>query len=101
MTPEAASPRSDAAARPMSVPPTTLSAAVREVRIQLARDDIHAALGPVSRHSDAARLCLELDDDDGLKHHLRRVIDDVRSAALKYRELKDLLSLPAQTGAAA
>jgi hypothetical protein len=69
---------------------TGLSVAVRDVRIRLARNDIHATLGPVSRHSEAARLCLELDDDEGLKHHLRQVVDSVRSAALKYRELKDL-----------
>jgi hypothetical protein len=72
--------------------PATLSVAVHDVRVRLARDDIHAALGPVSRHSEAARLCLELDDDEGLEHHLRRVVDGVRSAALKYRELTDLLS---------
>jgi hypothetical protein len=80
--------------------PTTLSVAVRECRIRLARDDIHAALGPVSHHSEAARLCLELDDDGGLEHHLRHVVDGVRSAAQTYRELKDLLSLPAPTEAA-
>ena len=78
-----------------------LSVAVRECRIRLSRDDIHAALGPVSRHSEAARLCLELDDDEGLEHHLRRVVDGVRLAAQTYRELKDLLSLPAPTEAAA
>jgi hypothetical protein len=79
----------------MSAPATALSVAVRDVRIRVARDDTHAALGPVSRHSEAARLCLELDDDEGLEHHLRRVVDGVRSAALKYRELTGLLSSPA------
>ena len=74
-----------------------MSVAVRDVRIRLARDDIHAALRPVSRHSEAARLSLELDDDEGLEHHLRRVIDGVRLAAQKYRELKDLLLSPAPT----
>jgi hypothetical protein len=70
----------------------SLSVAVRDARIQLARDDIHAALRPVSRHSEAARLCLELDDDDGLEHHLRHVVDGVRQAAEKHRELRGHLS---------
>lgn len=74
---------------------STLSAAVRETRVQLARDDIHAALGPVSRHSDAARLSLEVDDDQGAAHHLRHVVDGVRAAAQKHRELRDLLASPA------
>jgi hypothetical protein len=72
--------------------PTTLSGAVREVRVRLARDDIYAALGPVSRHSEAARLCLELDDDEGLEHHFKHVVEEVRRAAQKHRELKTLLS---------
>jgi hypothetical protein len=76
---------------------TELSVAVRECRIRLSRDDIHAALGPVSRHSEAARLCLELDDDEGLEHHLRRVVCGVRLAALKYRELEGLLSSSPRT----
>jgi hypothetical protein len=37
-----------------------LSVAVRDCRIRAARDHIRAALGPVARHSEAARLCLEL-----------------------------------------
>jgi hypothetical protein len=78
----------------MSSPPTTLSAEVRDVRIRLARDDIHAALGQVSRHREAARLCLELDDDEGLEHHLRRVVEGVRKAAQKYQELRVLLPVP-------
>jgi hypothetical protein len=78
----------------MSSPPTTLSAAVRDVRIRLARDDIYDALGPVSRHSEAAILCLELDDDEGLEHHLRRVVGGVRKAAQKYQELQVLVSAP-------
>jgi hypothetical protein len=77
---------------PMSMHLGTLSVAVREVRVRVARDDIHAALGPVSRHSEAARLSLELDDDKGLEHHLRRVVDGVRLAARKHRELTGLLS---------
>lgn len=85
----------------MNAPPTTLSVAVQEVRIRLARDDIHAALGPVSHHSEAARLCLELDDDEGLEHHLRRVVDGVRLAAVKHRDLRALLSSPAPTEAEA
>jgi hypothetical protein len=71
---------------------TGLSAAMREVRIRLARDDIHSALGPVSRHTEAARLSLEIDDDVGLEHHLRRAVDDVRRAAQKHRELRTLLA---------
>jgi hypothetical protein len=78
--------------------PTTLSVAVRECRIRVARDDIHAALGPVSRHSEAARLCLELDDDNGLEYHLRHVVDSVREAHRRHRELKDLVSLAAGRG---
>ena len=99
--PQTATPSSNAAAGSMGVTPTTLSVAVRDVRIRLARDDIHAALGPVSRHSEAALLSLEFDDDNGLEHHLRHVVGGVRSAALRYRELKALLSPPAPTEAAA
>ena len=95
MTNEEAGPGIDAAAGSMGTTPATLLVAVREVKVRLARDDIHAALGPVSRHSEAARLCLELDDDGGLEHHLRHVVDGIRSAALKYRELRNLLSAPA------
>jgi hypothetical protein len=76
-----------------SVAPT-LSEAVRDVRIRLARDDIYSALGPVSRHSEAALICLELGDDDGLEHHLRHVVDDVRRAARKHRDLRGLLPAP-------
>jgi hypothetical protein len=72
----------------MSAPPTTLSAAVHECRIRVARDDIYAALGPVSRHSEAARLSLELDDYAGLEHHLHHVIDCVRLAARRHRDLR-------------
>jgi hypothetical protein len=81
----------------VNAPTAALSTAVREVRVRLARDDVYAALGPVSRHSEAARLCLELDDDQGLEHHLRHVVDGVRSAALKYRELTSLSSSPGPT----
>ena len=95
MANEEAGPGIDAAAGSMRAMRATLSVAVRDVRVRLARDDIHAALGPVSRHSEAASLCLEPDDDEGLEHHLRRVVDGVRSAALKYRELRNLLSAPA------
>jgi hypothetical protein len=94
MTNEEAGPGIDAAARSMRAMPATLSVAVREVKVRLARDDIHAALGPVSRDSEAALLSLELDDDEGLEHHLRRVVDGVRLAAMKYRELERLLRSP-------
>jgi hypothetical protein len=76
---------------------TGLSAATRQVRIRLVRDDIHSALGPVSRHSEAARLSLEVDDDVGLEHHLRRVVEDVRKAAQKHRELRALLAAAPST----
>src|ERR1700733_11623957 len=76
---------------------TGLSVAVRDVRIRLARNDIYDALCPVSRHSEAALLSLELDDDEGVEHHLRHIVDGIRSAALRYRELKALLSRPAPT----
>jgi hypothetical protein len=86
----------------MNVSPVQLSVAVREVRIRLARDDIHTALGPVSHHALAARLCLELDDDIGLEHHLRHVVDEVRCAAQKHRELRGhLASIPATGDASA
>jgi hypothetical protein len=72
--------------------PTTgsadLSSAVRECRRRVALDDIWQALAPVSRHSDAALLCLELEDVDGLEHHLQRVVDGVRAAGKKFGELK-------------
>jgi hypothetical protein len=73
-----------------------LSVSVRDVRIRLARNDIYDALCPVSRHAEAALLCIEADDDDGLVHHLRRVVDDVRKAAQKHKELRALLAEPGQ-----
>jgi hypothetical protein len=72
----------------------TLSEAVRDVRIRLARGDIYNALGPVSRHSEAALICLELEDDEGLEHHSRHVVDDVRRAARKHCDLRGLLPAP-------
>jgi hypothetical protein len=77
---------------------------MRECRIRFARDQIYAAIAPVVSHSGAAVLCLEVDDDEALAHHLRHVIDGVRAAASKHRELLDLLSspaAPARTGGAA
>jgi hypothetical protein len=73
---------------------TGLSVAVRDVRIRLARNDVYDALGPVSRYAECALYCLELDDDEGLELHLRRVVDSVRKAAGKHRELRVLLSEP-------
>ena len=73
---------------------TGLSDAVRDARIRLALDDIWHSLCPVSRHSEAALLCIEANDDDGLEHHLRRVVDDVRKAAQKHKELRALLAEP-------
>jgi hypothetical protein len=73
-----------------------LSVSVRDVRIRLARNDIYDALCPVSRQAEAALLCIEADDDDGLEHHLRRVVNDVRKAAQKHKELRALLAEPGQ-----
>jgi hypothetical protein len=78
---QAASPEAIAAA-------PDLSDAIRECRRRVALDDIWQALAPVSRHSDAALLCLELEDVDGLEHHLQRVVDGVRAAGKKFGELK-------------
>jgi hypothetical protein len=75
---------------------TGLSVAVRDVRIRCSRNDIYDALCPVSRHAEAALLCIEAADDDGLEHHLRRVVDDVRKAAQKHKELRALLAAPGQ-----
>jgi hypothetical protein len=33
-------------------------------------------------------VCLELEDIDGIEHHLRRVVDRARTAAKKFGELK-------------
>ena len=73
-----------------------LSAAVRDVRIRIARTAIYDAICPVSRHAEAVLLCLECEDDEGLEHHLRRVVDDVRKAAQKRKELRALLADPAR-----
>jgi hypothetical protein len=73
---------------------TGLSVAVRDVRIRLARKDIYDALDPVSRHSEAVLICLETGDEEGLEHHLRRVVEGARKAAGKHRELRVLLSEP-------
>jgi hypothetical protein len=73
-----------------------LSLPVRDVRIRLARNDIYDTLCPVSRHAEAALLCIEADDDEGLVHHLRRVVDDVRKAAQKHKELRTLFAQPGQ-----
>jgi hypothetical protein len=73
---------------------TGLSVAVRDVRIRCSRNDIYDAVCPVSRHAEAALLCIEANDDDGLEHHLRRVVDDVRKAAQKHKELRALLAEP-------
>ena len=74
-----------------------LSVSVRDVRIRLARVERLPCrfTSTVSRDSEAALLSLELDDDEGLEHHLRRVVDGVRLAALKYRDLNELLVVPA------
>jgi hypothetical protein len=68
------------------------SEAVRELRIRLAREDIEKALWPVSRDSESALNSIENTDDDGLTHHLRRVVECVKAAAWKHRELRLLLA---------
>jgi hypothetical protein len=78
---------------------TGLSVSVRDLRVRLALDDIWHAVAPVSRHSDATMLCLELEDFAGLEHHLRLVVGGVRKAAQKHRELIGLLSSRARTKA--
>jgi hypothetical protein len=71
-----------------------LSVSVRDVRIRLARNDIYDALCPIARDSEAALLCIENDDNEGLRHHLARVVDGVRKAGAKHKELRALLSEP-------
>ena len=73
---------------------TGLSPAMREVRVRNARDDIYLALGPVSRLSEASRLCLELDDDVSLNRHFEHLVECMRHAVVKHRELKALQSSP-------
>jgi hypothetical protein len=77
---------------------TGLSAAVRQVRIRNARDDMWRALAPVSHHVQAALLCLEIDDDDGCEHHFRHAYDSFRAAARKRLELRSLLASPPISG---
>jgi hypothetical protein len=76
---------------------TGLSAPMREVRIRNARVDIFDAIAPVSRDSESALNCLENEDDAGLEHHLRRVVDSVNKAARKHRELRSLLAVAPST----
>jgi hypothetical protein len=71
-----------------------LSSAVRELRLRLAREDIYAAIWPVVRDAKSTLNCLENTDDDGLTHHLRRVVDLVKEAGRKHRELRLLLASP-------
>jgi hypothetical protein len=87
---------------------TGLSVAVRDVRIRLAREDIYAALGPVSRHSEAALLCLEVDDDAGLEHHLRPLFElfpeldrgaDLRDALERFARVASLAGFITECGA--
>jgi hypothetical protein len=69
----------------------SLPAVLRDVRVRLARDDLYDALRPVPRHAQAALLSLEEDDDVGALHHLTIVIDGVRKAALRRRDLQVLI----------
>jgi hypothetical protein len=73
---------------------TGLSAAMREVRIRLARVDMDKPLGLASHHADAASICIEAEDDVGLEHHMLRFIAEAQKAAEKCRELKALKSSP-------
>ena len=54
---------------------TGLSPGLRNVRIRNARSDIYTAIWPVLRDSEGILLCIENEDDEGLEHHLRRVVD--------------------------
>jgi hypothetical protein len=85
-----------------------LAVTVRECRIRLSRDDIRAALGPVSRHSEAARLCLELDDDEDLEHDLRPLFElfleldcgpNLRNALERFARVASLAGFIAKRGA--
>ena len=51
-----------------------LSVSVRDVRIRLARNDIYDALCPVSRHAEAALLCIEADDDSLVTGATKRLV---------------------------
>jgi hypothetical protein len=84
-------PKIEAGSASPKSPGKYLSDAVRECRKRVALDDIWHALSPVSRHSEAALLCIECEDFDGLEHHLGLVVDRVRKAAGKHKELRALL----------
>jgi len=88
--------KADAASTPVDRRAATigLSPSMREVRIRLARDNIYSALGPASHHAQAACLCLEIEDDVGLEHHMLGFIAEAQKAAEKRRELKALLASP-------
>jgi hypothetical protein len=48
-------------------------------------------MAPVERDSEAARLCLENEDDVGAHYHLKRVVECVKAAAATFKELEALL----------
>jgi hypothetical protein len=62
----------------------------QDVQAALTRDFVFEALEPVSNDVDAARLCLANDNDVGAHYHIKRAIECVKSAALTFRELKNL-----------
>ena len=63
----------------------------RDVRAFLMREFVFDALAPVERDSEAARLCLENEDDVGAHYHLKRVVESVKAAAATFKELQALL----------
>jgi hypothetical protein len=65
--------------------------AARDVRASLMREFVFEAMAPVERDSEAARLCLENEDDVGARYHLKRVVECVKAAAATFRELEALL----------
>jgi hypothetical protein len=56
------------------------------------REFVFEAMAPVERDSEAARLCLENEDDVGAHYHLKRVVECVKAAAATFRELEALTS---------
>ena len=52
------------------------------------------AIWPVLRDGESVFLCIENEDDEGIEHHLRRIVDRVNEAARKHRELTALKASP-------
>jgi hypothetical protein len=68
----------------------------RDARAFLMREFIFGALAPVEHDSEAARRCLQNEDDVGAKYHLKRVVECVKAAAATFNELEGLLGEPRQ-----